>query len=75
MQMFSQTWKQVEPRVIQNSVGASGFGKCNEWMIWKHDGCGNNFQHLCSSRETMETNKVEQKFEELGFEEGDKISY
>jgi hypothetical protein len=27
-------------------VRAAGFDDCHEWMIWKHDAYGNNFQLL-----------------------------
>ena len=46
---------QVDPEVIQNFVG-----KCDEWMIWKHDVYGNNFQKLWLYCEIKEADEVEQ---------------
>jgi hypothetical protein len=43
--------------VIENSVRAAGFGQCHEWMIWKHDVYGNNFQLPWSNHKIMETNE------------------
>jgi hypothetical protein len=40
-------------------VRAAGFGDYHEWMIWKHDVCGNNFQLLWSNHEITETHKTE----------------
>jgi hypothetical protein len=53
-----QAWRQLEPVVIENSVRATGFGDCHEWMIWKHDVYG-NFQQLWSNHEITETNETE----------------
>ena len=38
---------------------AAGFGDCHEWMIWKHDVHGNNFQLLWSNCEIKENNETE----------------
>jgi hypothetical protein len=54
-----EAWTQVEPVVIQNSVRASGFSDFHEWMIWKHDVYGSNFQLLWCNREIIETNETE----------------
>ena len=55
----SQAWRQVEPIVIENSVRAAGFGDFHEWMIWKHDVYGNDFQLLWSNHEITEDNETE----------------
>lgn len=42
------------------------FGKCDKWMIWKHDVYGNNFQQLYSQHEIMATNHVLQQVKRVG---------
>jgi hypothetical protein len=55
---ISQAWRQVGPIVIENSVTAAGFGDCHEWMIWKNDVDGNNFQLLWPNHEIAENNET-----------------
>jgi hypothetical protein len=40
-------------------VRAAGFGDFHEWMIWKHDVYGNDFQLLWSNCEITEDNETE----------------
>ncbi len=52
-------WRQVEPVVIDKSMRAAGFSDCIEWMVWKYDVYGSNFQLLWCYHEITEPNETE----------------